>query len=367
MSKPFEIFVSVPPGFEPLMQAEMLEKGFTGATAIAGGVTFKGHWKGVWRANLELRGASRVLARIGGFRVFQLNKLELFTREFPWFETLDPSVPVKVEVACKKSKIYHQGAAAERIEKALRAVGFDVQDDADIVLKTRIENDHCQFSIDTSGDALHRRGFKEAIGKAPMRENLAALFLRACGYDGSETVVDPMCGSGTFPIEAAEIALGLQPGRERSFAFEQLATFKPDMWADLKDADAKQTGLHFYGSDRDAGAVQNAKDNAERAGVAAVTEFSHQSISDLHPPQNATPGLVIINPPYGTRIGNKKPLFSLYGTMGDVLRTRFKGWRVGIITSDAGLAKATKLPFRPSTETYSHGGLKIRLFQTDPL
>lgn len=367
MSKPFEIFVSVPPGFETLMQQEMLEKGFTGATATVGGVTFIGHWKGVWRANLELRGASRVLARIGGFRVFHLKALDRMAREFPWLETLRPEFPVKVEVTCKKSKIYHQGAAAERIEKALRSAGIPIDDDADIVLKTRIENDYCQFSIDTSGEALHRRGFKEAVGKAPMRENLAALFLRACEYDGTETVIDPMCGSGTFPIEAAEIALGLNPGRERFFAFQHLATFKPDMWATLQETTPKQSDLKFFGSDRDAGAVENATANAARAGVSANTHFSHQSISELTPPKGATPGLVLINPPYGTRIGNKKPLFALYGSIGEVLKTRFKGWRVGIITSDAGLAKTTKLPFKPSEETYSHGGLRVRLFQTDPL
>ena len=367
MSKPFEIFVSVPPGFEDLMQQEMLGKGFTGATAIAGGVTFKGHWKGVWRANLELRGASRVLARIGGFRVFQLNKLELFTREFPWLETLREDVPVKVEVTCKKSKIYHQGAAAERIEKALRFLSIPIADDADIVIKTRIENDYCQFSIDTSGDALHRRGFKEDVGKAPMRENLAALFLRACGYDGSETVLDPMCGSGTFPIEAAEIALGLHPGRERWFAFQDLATFKPLMWEDLKAAKTGSTVQKFYGSDRDAGAIASAKENAQRADVANLVDFTHKSISDLYPPENVTPGLIMTNPPYGARIGNKKPLFALYGTLGDVLKSRFQGWRVGIVTTDGGLAKASGLPFKPSTETFSHGGLKVRLFQTEPL
>jgi len=366
MSKPFEIFVSVPPGFETLMQAEMLEKRFTGATVINGGVTFQGHWKAVWRANLELRGASRVLARIGSFRVFHLKALEALTIAFPWRETLGTQLPVKVEVTCKKSKIYHQGAAAERIERALGISGIPVSDDAEIVLKTRIENDVCQFSIDTSGEPLHRRGFKEAVGKAPMRENLAAMFLRACGYDGTETVVDPMCGSGTFVIEAAEQALGLFPGRERRFAFEDLATFKPDMFAALKESTPNLTDLRFYGSDRDAGAIQNATENAARAGLSAVTTFANQSIGTQTPP-DTKPGLVIINPPYGTRIGNMKPLFALYGSTGQVLRDRFQGWRVGIISTDAGLAKATGLSFKPSTETYSHGGLKVKLFQTDAL
>ena len=367
MSKPFEIFVSVPPGLEALMQAEMLEKGFTGATVIDGGVIFKGHWKGVWRANLELRGASRVLARIGGFRVFQLNKLELFARDFSWFDTLLPDVPVKVEVTCKKSKIYHEGAAKERIISALQANSIPVTDDADIVLKTRIENDYCQFSIDSSGDALHKRGFKEAVGKAPMRENMAALFLRGCGYDGQETVLDPMCGSGTFVIEAAEIARGLFPGRARSFAFEQLATFKPDMWQALKDNAPKPTDLRFFGRDRDEGAIANSTANAQRAGVADITDFLHQPISELMPPEGVKPGLVILNPPYGARIGNKKPLFALYGSLGVVLKERFKGWRVGIITSDTGLAKATKLPFLPTDAPVAHGGLKVKLFRTNPL
>ncbi|MDG2339729.1 MAG: class I SAM-dependent RNA methyltransferase [Paracoccaceae bacterium] len=367
MPAPFEIFVSVPPGFETLMQAEMLERGFTGSQAMVGGVAFKGHWNGVWRANLELRGASRILARISGFRIFHLAKLDELACGFPWTDTLRTDVPVKVEVTCKKSKIYHEKAAAERIEKGLRSNGIQISAEADLVLKVRIENDYCQFSIDTSGEALHRRGFKEAVGKAPMRENLASLFLRACGYDGTETVIDPMCGSGTFPIEAAEIAMGLNPGRERSFAFEDLATFKPDRWADMRAASPHPTDLMFYGSDRDTGAIANSKANAERAEVDMITEFCAQSISDIQPPKGAKPGLVIINPPYGTRIGNKKPLFALYGSMGKVLKERFQGWRVGIITSDAGLAKSTGLPFKPERPSFAHGGIKVQLFQTNAL
>ena len=348
------------------MQAEMLEKGFTGATVIDGGVTFKGHWTGVWRANLELRGASRVLARIGGFRVFKLQALDRLAREFPWTETLRTDMATKVEVTCKKSKIYHAGAAKERIENGLRANGIPLSDDADIVLKVRIENDYCQISVDTSGEALHRRGFKEAVGKAPMRENLAALFLRACRYDGSEPVLDPMCGSGTFPIEAAEIALGLKPGRAREFAFQRLATYQPDRWAGMLGGMASDSALPFFGSDRDTGAIQNAIANAQRAGVHHVVQFDHRPISELQRP-DGKPGLVILNPPYGARIGNKKPLFALYGTLGQVMRERFRGWRVGIVTTDAGLAKATGLPFKPSDATYAHGGLRVRLFQTDTL
>ena len=126
----------------------------------------------------------------------------------------------------------------------------------------RIEDDYCTFSVDTSGEPLHRRGHKEAVGKAPMRETLAALFLRQCGYDGAEPVLDPMCGSGTFVIEAAEMAAGLAPGRTRRFAFEDLAGFDAEAWAEMKQAPSRGTDIIFHGSDRDAGAVKSAVANA---------------------------------------------------------------------------------------------------------
>lgn len=134
-------------------------------------------------------------------------------------------------------------------------------------MKLRIEDNLCVFSVDTSGEGLHKRGHKSAVGKAPMRENLAALFLRECGFNGNEPVVDPMCGSGTFVIEAAEIAKGLLPGRSRSFAFEKLATFDANAWAELKQqGEARETDVLFHGSDRNAGAVEMSTANAERAG-----------------------------------------------------------------------------------------------------
>ncbi|CUH87503.1 Ribosomal RNA large subunit methyltransferase L [Phaeobacter sp. CECT 5382] len=368
----FEIFLTAAPGLEAALLAETIEAGFTDAKSVPGGVTIQGDWREVWRANLQLRGAARVLARIGEFRAFHLAQLDKRSRKFPWGDVLRRDVPLKVEVTTnKKSKIYHAGAAAQRVEKALvETFGATISKEAALTLKLRIDDNNCLFSIDTSGEGLHKRGHKSAVGKAPMRENLAALFLRDCGFDGREAVVDPMCGSGTFIIEAAEIALGLMPGRSRAFAFEQLASFDATAFETLKqELTAKahaEAGLMFYGSDRNAGAVEMATANAERAGVAAVTQFSQQAVSDLMPPEGA-PGLVIVNPPYGARIGNKKLLFALYGALGQTLKERFSGWRVGIVTSETGLAKATGLPFLPQGAPVAHGGLKIRLFKTKPL
>jgi len=365
---PFEIFLVAPPGLEEVLACEARAAGFGPVTVQPGGVAFAGTWPDVMRANLELRCAGRVLARIGGFRAFHLAQLDKRAHKFDWAAHLRADVPLRIEVTCRKSKIYHAGAAKQRIATAItESLGAPVSDDAGLRLMARIEDDLVTFSLDTSGDPLHRRGHKEAVGKAPMRETLAALFLRQCGYDGSEPVLDPMCGSGTFPIEAAEIATGLKPGRARRFAFEDLAGFDATAWARLRCPDApRETPLRFTGLDRDAGVVRMAAQNADRAGVGQITRFVCQPISDLTRP-DGPPGLVMVNPPYGARIGNRKLLFGLYARLGEVLMREMRGWRVGLATSDGGLAKTTGLPFLPPGSPVAHGGMKVTLWRTDPL
>lgn len=364
----FEIYLVTTPGLEQALAAEARAQGFAAIKALPGGVRVRGRWPEVWRANLMLRGASKVLARVGSFRAVHLAQLDKRARDFPWAEYLRREVPVAVEAACTRSKIYHSGAAAERIARAIHEeLGAVIADDAPVVVKARIADDLCTISLDTSGGLLHKRGAKAAVAKAPLRETLAALLLRQCGYDGSEPVYDPMCGSGTFVIEAAEMALGLAPGRARHFAFEQLATFDAAAWAALKEAAPRRaTELRFFGSDRDAGAVDMARANAGRAGVGAVTEFHRASISEIVRPEGPA-GLVMVNPPYGARIGDKTKLVALYAALGQVLRERFSGWRVGLITTEAPLARATGLSFLPPSAPISHGGLKVRLYQTGAL
>ncbi len=364
----FEIFATAPPGLEPLLLAQVQAAGFDGAQAVQGGVTFTGGWPEVWRANLELRGAGRILARFGSFLAFHLAQLDKRSRKFPWGETLRADVPVRVEVTCKASKIYHAGAATQRIETALREeTGITIAADAPVTLKVRIDDNTVTLSVDTSGESLHKRGHKEAVGKAPMRETLASLFLAHCGYTGTEPVVDPMCGSGTFVIEAAEIARGMMPGRSRDFAFMQLASYDAKAFFAMRDCNTpRDTNLRFYGSDRDTGAIRNAIANAERAGVGDIATFAHHAISDLPRPAGP-PGLIMVNPPYGARIGNRNLLFPLYGALGATLKDRFRGWRVGLVTSEPGLAKATALPFTADRLQVPHGGLKVTLFRTNPL
>ena len=369
MSDPqtFEIFLVTVPGLEQVLCDEALERGFAGAVAVPGGVTFQGGWPDVWRANLVLRGATRVLARIGGFLAFHLAQLDKRSRKFPFGDLLRTDVPLRVQVTTKASNIYHAGAAAQRIETALTDThGLTLDPRAELVLKVRIDDNNVLFSLDTSGESLHKRGHKEAVGKAPMRETLASLMLRQAGFTGTEPVVDPMCGSGTFVIEAAEIAAGLLPGRSRSFAFQQLTNYDEAVFDAMKSMPIHQPPAHFYGSDRDAGAIRMATANAERAGIAPLTHFANHAAGELTPPEGPA-GLVIVNPPYGARIGNKQLLYPLYGTLGKTLLTRFKGWRVALVTSEPALAKATGLPWKPQGPAIAHGGMKVWLWQTPPL
>lgn len=364
----FEIFLASAPGLEALLCSEVKANGFRAPKAVPGGVVIEGRWHDVWRANLVIRGASRVLARLATFRAPQMKDLEQRARRVPWASALSPNVPFRVEASCKRSRIYHSGAAAERVETAIReTVGAPSAETAEVTVAVRLENDVCTVSIDTSGELLHKRGFKEAVAKAPMRETMAALFLRQMGYDGREPVVDPMCGAGTFVIEAAEIAAGLRPGRTRAFAFEKLATFDAAAWQKLRAATSPATPeSRYFGFDRDANAVAMSRANAERAGVASFTAFAVGKISELQPPEGP-PGLVITNPPYGARIGDKKALQPLYRTLGRVLAERFQGWRIGMVASEATLARATGLPWKPPSAPVAHGGLRVTLYETGPL
>ena len=364
----FEIFLVATPGLEATLCEEAQDAGFAGARLVPGGVAFDGTWPDVWRANLVLRGATRVLARIASFRAMHLAQLDKRARKLPWGTFLRPDLPVAVEATCRKSKIYHAGAAAQRVATALREeLGANVVDKADVTVMLRIEDDLATLSLDTSGEALYRRGHKEAVNSAPMRETMAAMFLRQCGYRGTEPVLDPMCGSGTFVIEAAEIAAGLLPGRDRHFAFEQLAGFDAAAWQALRQGPPARTPeFGFFGSDADQGAIDMSRANAARAGLSATTSFAVADVGELKRP-DGPPGLVICNPPYGIRLDDKRALGAVYARLGRTLRERFSGWRVGIVTSDKNLAHATGLNFEPAGQPVLHGGLRVMLYRTGVL
>jgi putative N6-adenine-specific DNA methylase len=366
------LFLVGMPGLEDALAEEVRAAGFAGLRRVPGGVEVRGGLAEAVRANLHLRRAVRVLWRVAGFRAMHLAQLDKRARRVPWAEILRTDVPVRVEAVCRKSRIYHSKAAAARVAGALEAAGIGLDPAAELIVKLRIEDDFCTLSIDTTGEALHRRGHKRFVGKAPLRETMAAAFLAQMGFDGEQAVVDPMCGSGTIPIEAAEIAMGLMPGRSRDFAFRLLpgaADLAPHAGAApggdggaIEYLGQEEGPLRFFGYDRDAGAVRGAAENAVRARVARACAFECRPVSEARPPVGVAPGIVLVNPPYGGRIGQRKALFGLYGALGAVMQGRFKGWRVGVVTSDGGLAQAVGLNLVPGPPV-DHSGTTVRLWQ----
>ena len=358
------LFLVAVPGLEGPLEDEARALGFEDVKAVAGGVEVAGGMAEAARANVQLRCAVRVLARVAEFRAMHLAQLDKRARRVPWRDWLRDDVPVKVEATCRRSKIYVNKAAVQRVEGGLKAAGVPVSKDAEIVVKVRINDDLCTISLDTTGEALHRRGHKEFVGKAPLRETMAAGFLKVMDFDGTQAVVDPMCGSGTIVLEASEIAMGLVPGRSRSFAFERMAdggSLRREFFGQDESRGAVE-GPRFFGFDRNDGAIRGARGNAERAGVADMVAFARGAVSDLVPPEGVAPGIVLVNPPYGGRIGERKLLFGLYGALGAVLAEKFAGWRVGIITSDGGLAKATGLALE-AFGPVDHSGTKVYLWK----
>lgn len=360
----FEIFIACIPGLECELLAEIKQIGFNQTKLMVGGVSFFGNWRDVWRANFYLRGATKVLVRFASFRATHLAQLDKLSHKLNWENLLQYKQSFRVETVCRKSKIYHSGAATERISKAISdKINAKEDPNSSIIIKTRISSDICTISLDSSGEGLHKRGYKIATGKAPIRETLAALFLQKMKFDGSQVVYDPMCGSGTIVIEAAEIALRLPPGRRRNFTFMELPSFQKDEYEKLTKINQKKINHRFFGSDRDEGAIQNSIKNSKTANVDTFCHFKACSISNVVPPTHR-PGIILVNPPYGKRVGDRKKLFALYKSLGQTLLEKFVDWQIGIITSDPGLAKATGLKFLDISSAVDNGGIKVKLYET---
>ena len=267
-----------------------------------------GGWPDIWRANMCLRGAGRVLVRVASFRAMHLAQLDKRARKVDWGAFLRPDVAIKVDATCRASKIYHNKAAAQRVARAIsEGLGAPVAPKAALRVMVRIEDDLCTISLDTSGAPLHQRGLKQAVGKAPLRETLAALFLRQCGFDGTQPVFDPMCGSGTFVIEAAEIAAGLQAGRDRPFAFEQLAGFDDGAAAGLRsDARRRSPQVRLTGSDRDRGVIEMAEANAVMLQIQQLN--ATPSVASGVPEEVAATAVATANEEDGQGAGDMEPV-----------------------------------------------------------
>jgi putative N6-adenine-specific DNA methylase len=367
-----DCFAIVAPGLESLVADELRALGITPAESMRGGVEWRGTPDDIARANLWLRTASRVIVRVAHFSARTFAELERGAKKVPWSRYVSRGRPVRFRVTCRKSRLYHTGAVVDRLRDILAplvgdpglvsaASGSDDEEapDAQLFL-VRIERDDVTVSADTSGALLHRRGYRRAVAKAPLRETLAAAMLLASGWDRHVPLIDPMCGAGTIAIEAAWLARNIAPGRERDFAFLHWPGADGAHWATLvaraREAELERVPGVIRASDRDAGACRAALANAERAGVAADIDISQLSISAVEPVGSR--GWIVTNPPYGVRVGDTS-VRNLYAQLGKVAHATFPGWSIGYLSADPALDRQTRLSLQRMFAT-SNGGIPVR-------
>ena len=366
MPGPLALFAACQPGLEPLLAGELRALGLAG-TAQRGGVEFAGDSKAAMRAGLWLGTASHVLVRFAEFGCRALGELQRKAAELPWNAWLRPQVPLEVHATTRGSRVYHTGAAAERIANAIAAAlgrtppAAKPTDDPVARVHVRFRDDVCTVSIDAASTPMHRRGWRLDGRKAPLREDLAHALLLASGWQPGDALLDPFCGSGTIAIEAAGLAHGLAPGRLRPPPLHHLVAFDADAWEDVRQqAPARVAPAPIHASDRDAGAAEATTANAARAGVADAIDVRATALTAQPWLQGSAPprGALVTNPPFGLRVAKGGGLLPLYQTLGHRAGKLGPGWRVAILAHDVRLARRTGLPLQAAFTTRL-GGLSV--------
>ena len=359
-----QLFAACAPGLEAVLLGEVQALGLE-ARALGGGVELRGTLMDAMRLNLWLRTASRVLVRIGEVKATAFPELVRKAQELRWEEIV--AGPVALRVTCHKSRLYHSAAVAERLHAALEArLGRRVQrvqavaEDAPgaQLIVARFDRDVCTVSADSSGALLHRRGWRGPHAKAPLRETLAAALLLSAGYAGDVPLCDPLCGSGTIAIEAALIAMRRAPGLRREFSFMRWPAFDAAGWAEMKAAARQRERplqIRIEASDRDAGAVAAARENA--AGAEIEIDLSQRALAQLPPADGA--GLIACNPPYGKRLAADAQ--RVFRELGEAARRR-PGWRLAAVAADVRAAQAAGLAWQRLLRT-QNGGISVEFIK----
>jgi putative N6-adenine-specific DNA methylase len=406
---PHKYFAVSARGIEPVTAAELEQLGAQAIRAVHGGVHFEGDIDLLYRASLWLRTASRILRPLREFAAQNYEMLYSQTRRVRWEDFLDASktlaVQATIEGAAKRAAesaasspppsppgrreryrgkesnrkvpkrgIDHTMYAALKVKDAIvdrlrREQGSrpDVdKDNPDITVHAHFSAGRCTLSLDATGTSLHERGYRSKKAVAPLKETLAAAIIKLTGWDGHQPLFDPMCGSGTLVIEAAQQAMQIAPGlSRRTFGFQRWPEFDGKAWSKVVDAARKQKlsapPCEIIASDVDPDAILTATDNARRAGLEDVIRFEVRKFEDATPP-TSTPGIIVTNPPYGQRLGTNDELVPLYQKIGEILQTRFSGWRAYLMAGNLTLARHIGLTATDRTRL-NNGPLECRLLK----
>ena len=365
-------FATCPRGLEPVLAAELRQLQAEKIRAVGGGVAFSGDFLLCYRANLESRIASRVLWQVAtdDYR----NEDDIYRTAFalPWTDWFEPARTIRVDVSATKSPLTSVNFVTLKIKDAVcdkirrlsgRRPSVNTRE-PDIPIQGHLTDREFTLYLDTTGEPLFKRGMRMATGEAPLRENLAAGMLRLAGWVPGTPLLDPMCGSGTILLEAAQMAIDIAPGLGRHFAFEKFKNFDGRRWHELLQRSMSQQNPKIsqaiYGSDLSGDVLKAARANLMAAGLEKIVSLKRANVLEISAP--AKEGIIVTNPPYGVRLGEQQTLAEFYPKLGDVLKKRFSGWRAYLLSADMRLPKLIRLAASKRTPLFN-GALECRLFE----
>jgi putative N6-adenine-specific DNA methylase len=367
-----KFFATCPRGLEGAQADELTALGARDIRPVDGGVAFVGELALCYAANLESRVASRLLWQVGHAPYRSEQDVYDTARALPWARLFGVRRTIRVNVSAIRAPLKSLDFVTLRVKDAVcdvfreaRGSRPDVDTgNPDVRIHVFLTQSEATFYLDTSGEALFKRGWRTAGGDAPLRENLAAGILRLAGWSAPVPLYDPMCGSGTFLVEAAMMALDAAPGLGRAFGFERLENFDEKQWRTLRErAQSRRRPtqpLEIAGADKSGTALGQARANLAAAGIEGAVRVKQMDVLDGGPA--LPPGIAVMNPPYGERLGEKDSLAAFYPRLGDVLKQRYSGWTTYIFTSDMRLPKLIGLKASRRTPLYN-GALECRLFE----
>jgi putative N6-adenine-specific DNA methylase len=347
-------FATVARGLELLAAQELESLGADSVVPGFCGIAFEGDRRLLYQVNLWARLPFRVLLKLDEFSCRDPDDLYQGIQKIDWQQYLTPAHTLAVNATGKNSQLNHTHFTALQVKNAIVDRQLETSGDRsnvdtespDVRINVHIERDRCTVSLDSSGSSLHRRGYRPAVGKAPLKESLAAALIQLSGWQPDLPFLDPLCGSGTLPLEASLQALHIAPGLFRDrFGFETWPDFDELLWEHLlQEAEVGQLDrlqAPILGSDRDSQVIQQAIANAKKCGVEQYVQFSQTDLREVEAPADC--GVLICNPPYGERIGSDRELGTFYKQLGDVLKQRFKGWTAFVLSGNKELARTIGL------------------------
>ncbi|MEI7611458.1 MAG: THUMP domain-containing protein [Betaproteobacteria bacterium] len=367
-----KFFASCPRGLETLLAEDLTAAGVKDLKQIPGGVHFVADWPTCYAANLHSRIATRILWRVAHGRYAKEDDIYKLALDCEWPKWFSAEQTIRVDVTAVKSPLRSLEFITLRIKDAVcdrfradtgKRPNVDTRE-PDVRMHGFITVDECTLYIDTSGAPLYQRGLRQKTVEAPLKENVAAGILRLSGWKPGTPLLDPMCGSGTFLVEAAQMALNIAPGAGRGFGFQRLKNFQLEDWKDLldtaMDAEKPAAKAHIYGSDISPVSVRAALANLDRAGLLPAVTLSSGDLLEIAAP--ASEGIMVSNPPYGERLSEQDELAAFYPLLGSALKRNFSGWNCYLLTADLRMPKLMRLTPSKKTPLYN-GAIECRLFE----